>query len=238
MPKHVHTYAYLDVALQGASSDIDERKTRVSQQHWLRFHPAGEAHATCIHACGARLFSIHLTHTWLERVQPYLGRLDSPRDLNGGLPAWLAVRLYDEFRTMDAASPLAIEGLVLEFLAEVSRCSDGVAERRPTRWLCEARDLLHAHFTESLSVDELAASVGIHPHHLTRAFREQYGCTLGEYLRKLRIEHAQRQLTTSDAPLAKIAVEAGFADQSHFSKTFKRETGMTPTEFRRTFPLR
>ncbi len=127
---------------------------------------------------------------------------------------------------------------MLELLAEVSRSRDGVSDRRPPRWLREARDLLQARFTQSQSVDEIAAMVGIHPHHLTRAFREQYGCTFGEYLRKLRVEHAQRQLSTSDTPLMEIAVEAGFSDQSHFSKTFKRHTGMTPTEFRRTFSLR
>jgi AraC family transcriptional regulator len=50
----------------------------------------------------------------------------------------------------------------------------------------------------------------------------------------LRIEDACRRLATSDAPLVAIALDAGFADQSHFAKTFKRQTGMTPAEYRRS----
>jgi AraC family transcriptional regulator len=75
--------------------------------------------------------------------------------------------------------------------------------------------------------------VGVHPDHLVHAFRRQYHCTVGEYVRQLRIEFACRQITSSDMPLAEIAVEAGFADQSHFTKTFKRLVGMTPSEFQR-----
>jgi AraC family transcriptional regulator len=57
---------------------------------------------------------------------------------------------------------------------------------------------------------------------------------LGDHVRKLRIEFACHRLATSDTPLADIALTAGFSDQSHFSNTFKRYTGMTPAAFRRS----
>jgi AraC family transcriptional regulator len=98
-------------------------------------------------------------------------------------------------------------------------------------------DLLHARFAESLSLDQIASAVGIHADHLTHAFRRQYGCTVGDYLRQLRIEFACRQMTTSDMPLVEIALAAGFADQSHFTKTFKRLMGMTPGDFQRNHRL-
>jgi AraC family transcriptional regulator len=69
-------------------------------------------------------------------------------------------------------------------------------------------------------------------------FRQEYGCTLGDYLRNLRIGFASRRLATSSAPLAEIALAAGFADQSHFTKAFRRATGMTPVAWRRHFRSR
>jgi len=57
-------------------------------------------------------------------------------------------------------------------------------------------------------------------------------------VRKLRVDAACRQLTTSDKPLSEIALSAGFADQSHFTKTFRRLTRTTPGEFRRSFRAR
>jgi AraC family transcriptional regulator len=79
----------------------------------------------------------------------------------------------------------------------------------------------------------LAAAVGVHPVHLARVFRKFHACSVGDYVRQLRIEYASRQLATTDQPLANIALAAGFADQSHFSRTFKQHTRMLPTEFRK-----
>jgi AraC family transcriptional regulator len=94
------------------------------------------------------------------------------------------------------------------------------------------------HFSESLTLAGVAASVGVHPVHLARVFRQHYRCTIGEYVRQVRIEFASRELSVSDAPLAEIAFTSGFSDQSHFSKTFKRLTGQTPAQFRKASRLR
>src|SRR5262245_35676700 len=77
-----------------------------------------------------------------------------------------------------------------------------------------------------------------HPVHLAREFHKYYQCTIGEYLRKLRIDFACHEVISSDSTLAEIALDAGFFDQSHFSRTFKCHTGLTPTEFRETFRSR
>jgi AraC family transcriptional regulator len=74
----------------------------------------------------------------------------------------------------------------------------------------------------------------VHPVHLAREFRRFEHCTIGEYVRRLRIEQACRRLTHSTDPIAAIAAEAGFADQSHFARTFKRVVGMSPVQFRAT----
>ena len=71
-----------------------------------------------------------------------------------------------------------------------------------------------------------------------RTFRGDYGCSPGEYLRRLLVEIACQRLAMTDVPLAEIALAAGFSDQSHFTKTFRRYNGMTPGEYRRRLQLR
>jgi AraC family transcriptional regulator len=141
-------------------------------------------------------------------------------------------RIYDEFRCTDTVSALAVEGLTLELLAEGVRQGPRHVERSPPRWLRQARDLLHEGFRQRLTLDGIAETVGVHPAHLARVFRQQQGCTVGDYVRRLRIEYACHCLSTSDTALATIALAAGFSDQSHFSKVFKRQTGMSPAVFR------
>ena len=138
---------------------------------------------------------------------------------------------------MDSASPLAIEGLVLELVADLSRRLSRISERRPARWLKRARDILHAHPSETIRLNDVARAVEIHPVHLAREFRKAYGCTLGEYLRGLRIELCCARLASCDDSLVEIALTAGFSSQSHFSRVFKRHTGITPTEYRSSYRI-
>jgi transcriptional regulator GlxA family with amidase domain len=64
------------------------------------------------------------------------------------------------------------------------------------------------------------------------AFRRVFRATVGEYVRRLRVDAAQRMLTNSDISLAQIALETGFADQSHLTRVFRRATGLTPKLYR------
>jgi AraC family transcriptional regulator len=69
---------------------------------------------------------------------------------------------------------------------------------------------------------------------LARTFRRQRGESVGDCVRRLRVESARRLLEDGRQPLSEVALAAGFADQSHFTRVFRRLTGMTPGEYRRT----
>jgi AraC family transcriptional regulator len=126
--------------------------------------------------------------------------------------------------------------VAFELLAELFRIGETALSRRPPGWLRIVRDLLHDRFQEELSLEEIAAAAGVHPAHLARVFRSHHGCSVGDYLRGLRVEFACRQLSSTDAALIDVALSAGFADQSHFTRCFKQATGLTPGQFRRSAP--
>ena len=95
------------------------------------------------------------------------------------------------------------------------------------------KELIHSHLQEPLTLSALAKHVGMHPVYLAQAFRKVCGCTVGEYVRERRIEFACRELTNLNNTISEIAAAAGFFDQSHFTRTFKRLLGVTPGEFRK-----
>jgi AraC family transcriptional regulator len=74
----------------------------------------------------------------------------------------------------------------------------------------------------------------VHPAHLSRAFRTYFKVSVGSYVRRLRLDWAREELARSTTSLATVALAAGFADQSHFTRAFKRHTGLTPQRFRRS----
>jgi AraC family transcriptional regulator len=234
MPRHSHDLAHISIVLQGTYTEHFGRKHRLGEPSVLVVHPPDEDHLVTFHNAGARIFSIHVKPQWLERVRDYSKALESPADFRGGCPAWLAVRLYHEFREMDQVSPLMIESLALEIIATISRRARP-AEHKAPPWLAEVREMLHAWRSEDVTFSSIADRVGAHPVYLARLFRKHYHCTIGEYVRRLRVEAACHEISESDTPLSEIASLVGFYDQSHLTNTFKRLTGMTPAEYRRAF---
>ena len=233
--KHSHELSQLCFVLEGTFSEVYGKKSREGCPLTSIARPSDEVHAHHFHNAGARCFVIEIGRESLQRVREHSLVLDDSAEFHGGLLAWLAKRLYGEFHYEDNASALAIEGLTLEMLTEASRRQVKTSERKPPRWLEHAREFLHGHFSETVFLEDVANSAGIHPVHLARVFRQFHNCTVGEYVRQLRIEFACREVSLTDRPLTEIAVAAGFYDQSHFSRTFKQIVGLTPSEYRAAF---
>jgi AraC family transcriptional regulator len=237
-PKHSHDLPQLCLVRKGTFVEVYERKKREVRPTSLITRPAGESHTQRFYDSEVHCLIVEVELGWLERTLEHQVSLDDSAAFHGGLSVWLATRLYNEFQLADHASSLAIEGLTLEILAELSRQQVKTSERKQPKLLRQAGELLHAHFSESLTLDGIAGSIGTHPVHLARMFRRYHHCTIGEYVRRLRIEFACREMSTTDCQLALIASRAGFYDQSHFSRTFKRILGITPGQYRAAFRSR
>jgi AraC family transcriptional regulator len=232
IPPHEHASSFFDFVIEGCCEEVVGGRSRARRRSSLAFHPAGERHSSHWHGRESRCFHIEIPAAILERVREYSSVLENPAVLAGGTPVWLATRLYNEFRQMDEASPLAIEGLTLELVAVSHRPARRGMGCTSPRWMKSVQDLLAERFPERLSMATVADSVGVHPAHLARVFRRLHGHTVGEHVRRLRVEFACLCLRTSSTALVEIALAAGFADQSHFSRAFKRQMGLSPAEFR------
>ncbi|HEX5733983.1 MAG TPA: AraC family transcriptional regulator [Blastocatellia bacterium] len=237
IPRHAHDLASFYIVLEGSLTEFYDRNQRDLRTCSVVFTPPGEIHRNAFHNAGGRCFLVELTPHWTDRLAASDIKLENYLDTTNIDLTLLATKLYKEFRYVDKVSALSVEGLALEILAAFSRQSESAPEGYLQGWLRNAKDLLHDRFSETITLDEIAEQVGVHPVHLARAFRRRYCCSLGEYQRRLRVEHASRQLVTTRCSLADIALAAGFADQAHFTRVFKKRTGLTPAKFRATFAL-
>jgi AraC family transcriptional regulator len=235
-PRHVHDQvAYFGLTLQGGYTEYLRQKNWEFGPATILYHPPGEAHSDKFSSQETRLFCVWLSRERFRVVRDHATAADNSAQFTHGSALQLAFRMYKEFCSLDELSPLVIEGLTLELLAETFRAAHREVKYFDQPWIKRARDLVQARFNDTLTVSDIAESVGVHPVHLTRVFRRRFGCTVGEYVRQLRVDFACRELSNSRKPLAEIASSAGFCDQAHFSRTLKRFTGMTPLEFRAVF---
>ncbi len=231
LARHAHENSYFCFALQGVYTERCGNREVVCRPSTLTFRASGQTHEDLVHGADARVFVLEISPRWIEKLQADSLSLGIASDFHGGALPRLCARLIREFHNTDAAAKLAIEGLALELLAEAARQPySGI--RTPPPWLRQAREMIVEHFAETLRLTQIAAEVGVHPVYLATAFRQKFGVTIGEFVRKLRVENACAELMKGDLSLATIASQAGFVDQSHFSKVFKLYVGMTPHEYR------
>jgi len=93
-------------------------------------------------------------------------------------------------------------------------------------------DYLHKHIDDpTIRVETLAESSGFHPRYFAKLFRDAYGVSPKQYLTRLRMERARELILSNRYSVSQIAQMTGFADIYHFSKTFKLENGVSPTEY-------
>ena len=88
------------------------------------------------------------------------------------------------------------------------------------------------HFTENLTLEEVAGHVHLNPAYFSSVFKQSTGSSFKEYLNMVRIEESKRLLANTEYTIINIAVAADFEDQSYFSKVFKKYTGLTPRQYR------
>lgn len=232
LPWHTHPGPTLCFVYAGAFTERFAGATLECTPGTLKITPAGERHCNRFGREETRGLLVEADAARVERLGQHAAVLDERSSIRDELLASLAWRIAGELRRRDAAAPLASEGLLLEILAGVARALELRLTGALPRWLAEARDYLHDPGQVG-SLGELASAVGVHPVTLARGFRKVYGCSVGAYLRRLRVARAASELADTDAPLAEVALAAGFADQSHFSNVFRREMGMSPSAFRR-----
>jgi AraC family transcriptional regulator len=231
---HLHEHACVVCVLDGGFVERLADHSYDCARGDVLLRPAGAVHEDRFDAAaGARCLILEILPEPLGQ-RPLVARLLSePARTRRGPEFGLARRLQRALWAQDALAPLAIEGLALELFVRLARDLLPAEPAMPT-WLASARAHLHERRTDLPTLRELAELCGVHPVSLARAFRKHHGCTVGEYLRRLRVEQATERLASSDDSLSAIALEVGFADFSHFARVFKRETGTTPGRFRRS----
>ena len=191
----------------------------------------------------------------IDTTQPDLILLDLM------MPEMDGFTVLDHLRARDATRGIPVIILTARMLSdeELERCNRGVAAiltkglfsaaetlnhietaltRQnslgiPTQRLVrQAMGWIHSHYAEPLTREDIAQSIGISPDYLTDCFRQEMGITPITYLRRYRIREACELLKTTDLSITQVALEVGFSESAHFTRTFHREVGLTPRAYR------
>lgn len=233
LARHHHEEPTICYVLRGGFAEYLPGERADCGATTLKVMPAGQIHWNRFGEVETHGLRIDVDPRRFGDAPAILRGLDERFHTTAGRAVELARRLAGELVTGDTATPIAAEGIALELVAELARRGRSAPKGPGTpRWLLAAEEVIRGRFRESLTVAELARVVEVHPATLSRMYRRRFGCTIGDRIRALRVEHAARELATTADRLSVIAVRAGFYDQSHFTNLFRRHYGVTPAAYR------
>jgi AraC family transcriptional regulator len=177
-------------------------------------------------------------HLASEMVRGGVTRLRPRYNLNDALISQLVSTIANELEGGFLDQILA-DTLNMALAVQMMRlCGDPTAiNLAPANGLSRERlkrvyEHIEAHLNDRLTLTDLAGVACLSPYHFSRSFKQAVGVGPQRYVMRRRVERAKRLMHRSNQPLALIAQEAGFTDQSHLTAIFRREIGVTPGQFR------
>lgn len=233
LPSHFHEWACVSVLLEGRFEQRFPGRSCDCPPGVVLAKPPGERHVDRWFDAWSRHLIIEIDperHAELGASRPVAEQVLHIGEVGAETIAWAAWR---ELADADSVTPIAVEGLVLQLLARIQRRTLVDPERAAApAWLDSVRDYLHANYRSAVAMADLSAVAGVHPDHVSRVFASIFDVTIGDYVRKLRVEAAAAWLATSEHSISAIAHRTGFSDQSHLTRVFKRTMGVTPGRYR------
>ena len=139
------------------------------------------------------------------------------------------LKMYKELLANDNFSETSIQILLLSLVNDSTK----LANQKKPKWALSVFEILNDKWNEKLTLNEIINLTQVHPVTISKHFTKHFACTLGEYMRKLKISKSIGLIRNKNCSLTDIAFECGFADQSHFIRTFKDITGWLPKTFQK-----
>lgn len=228
---HYHENAYFTFILEGRLLEGNKKEIYHCSAGSLLFHNWQEAHYNIKPTGFTRGFHIELEHTWFNSLDINLNSVQGSINIVNPELKILLYKIFKETKVDDTTNYLAIQALLLE---TITRMISGleVAHRKAPSWVFKIRDILHDTSSENWTLEALAQLLEIHPVHLSRDFTKHFHCTLGNYIRSIKIQRSLSLLPNKNLSLTDIALACGFADQSHFIRCFKAINNIKPSHFR------
>jgi len=234
--RHWHSWLHLAVVQQGSYSRVSRSRRYDFRPGSLAFLESNESH-TDIYAGGSKCLHVVIPCELERRLSHDFRTGIALGEVLHQVAAPAAITLQQEFLLPSGSSPLIVETLMFDLISRHLRIICERSRLRPEwmRWLME---YLNDTFEQDWTLEKIAADLGVHPVHLCRTFSENQNCTLGAYIRELRLTRGWQLLALSSETVANVAMQCGFADQSHFTRLFKSRFGITPGAFRQAAAVR
>jgi AraC family transcriptional regulator len=224
---HYHSNPHLSFILNGVLTERKQNRTALKTTKDVLFYHSGELHQTISLTAKTQNLNLEIDSCFLDKYEITESQLKLAVQKNTGSQLFM-LKLFNELNLNDSIAQTSLQILLLQFVSETA-----LKDYKQIHWCLQLHEILNDDWNRNYSLDELAVILGIHPVTISKHFAAYFGCTLGEYVRRIRVVHSLDMIKATTYSLSEIAYLCGFSDQSHFIRTFKTLTGLNPKAFQK-----
>jgi AraC family transcriptional regulator len=231
VPWHFHENNYFTFILEGGMTEGNKKEVYECCAGDLLFHNWQDAHYNIASGQFTRGFHVELGAAWFESFHLVNDVTEGSIDISDPRVKTLMYNVFKEVKLSGDADQLGIDAVLLEIFSLLGKTKRAADSKKP-KWVAKIREILHES-PESWKLADLANTLNVHPVHLSREFSKYFDTNLGDYIRRIKVQRALALLPNSELSLTDISFECGFADQSHFIRSFKSYYQVTPFLYRK-----
>ena len=232
VPWHYHENAYFFYHLSGRLDEVNKKNTVTCVPGTVLFHHWQDPHYDKNFSQDAAFFHVEIEDRWFLKHHLKPSIAEGSMQLKNPVLKNIVRKIHREMSLCDSATPLSVDGLLLQAIAEMTRSTKNTSPNSP-EWVSKVKEILNDSEREPVTLHSLSAQAGVHPVHLSKEFPKYFHCSFGEYIRNARMEKAISLLSKSSLKLSEIAYTCGFSDESHFIRSFREVMYTTPARYRK-----
>ncbi|MFC0777870.1 helix-turn-helix transcriptional regulator [Flavobacterium sp. HJSW_4] len=226
---HSHNNAHITLFLNGGTTEKRKNFSETVGPGSLLFYHSDELHLNQNTLFPSRNINIEIEENLLKELEMNEAALEKSVQ-NSVYTKFLILKIFKETQSSDSFSNDNIRML----FSQLSNSTDHLErfDKSPF-WVKSLNELLNDCWNENPNLNDLAQVLHLNPITISKHFPKYFGCTLGEYMRRIKINRSLSLIQSSPENLTEIAFQCGFSDQSHFIRTFKSQTGFLPKQFQK-----
>jgi AraC family transcriptional regulator len=226
---HSHENSHLTLCLKGGSIERRKRESIPCSPGLLLLYPANVLHRNTNYVSNSESFSIEFDNEWCKKFEINSQENNRQNIIRNPLVKLNMIRLMREVKEPDNQSNLSIETTVLGILSSLEHDK---AENKKPSWVAQLYELLHDECNAHWNLTDLSATLKIHPVTISKYFPKYFEANIGDYIRRIKTEKSLADLSRKSIAIEEIALKYGFVDNAHYTRVFKKHTGMTPSQYR------
>ncbi len=226
---HSHENSHLTFALKGGSIEKRKKESIPCSSGLLLLYPANELHRNTDYISNSESFSIEFENEWCKNLEINNQEHNRQTIIRNPLVKLNMIRMMGEVKEPDSLTDLCIETTIVGILSSLDH--DKTGSKKPS-WITRLYELLHDEYNCNWSLASLSEKLEVHPVTISKYFPKYFQTNIGDYIRKIKTGRSLTDLCKKSIAIEEIAVKYGFVDNAHFTRVFKRHTGVTPSQYR------